>query len=118
MQAVIVGADRIQGIRNEILRVADRLGIEDIDHWTGRKASENRRLLPRRTGLVVFMCDRANHMLMRNVRRQAEHLGIPMVFCRHSATELRDGLDQLLPRDAVLPACEAPAEACRTCPRR
>ncbi|WP_398305918.1 DUF2325 domain-containing protein [Zoogloea sp.] len=95
MQAVIVGADRIEGIRSEILRVADQFGIKDIDHWTGRKASENRRQLSRRTGLVVFMCDRANHMLMRNVRKQAEDLGIPMVFCRHSATEVRERLDEL-----------------------
>ncbi|MBN9697683.1 MAG: DUF2325 domain-containing protein [Zoogloea sp.] len=95
MQAVIVGADRIEGIRSEILRVADHFGIKDIDHWTGRKASENRRQLSRRTGLVVFMCDRANHMLMRNVRKQAEELGIPMVFCRHSATEVRERLDEL-----------------------
>ena len=95
MQAVIVGADRIEGIRSEILRVADQFGIKQIDHWTGRKASENRRQLSRRTGLVVFMCDRANHMLMRNVRKQAEDLGIPMVFCRHSATEVRERLDDL-----------------------
>jgi len=95
MQALIVGADRIEGIRSEILRVADQLGIKDIDHWPGRKASENRRQLPRRTGLVVFMCDRASHMLMRNVRKQAEDLGIPMVFCRHSATEVRERLDEL-----------------------
>jgi hypothetical protein len=74
---------------------ADQFGIKGIDHWTGRKASENRRQLSRRTGLVVFMCDRANHMLMRNVRKQAEDLGIPMVFCRHSATEVRERLDEL-----------------------
>jgi hypothetical protein len=41
------------------------------------------------------MCDRANHMLVRNVRKQAEDLGIPMVFCHHSATEVRERLDDL-----------------------
>lgn len=95
MQALIVGADRIDTIRSEILRVAERFGIEDVDHWPGRKASDSRRALPRRTGLVVFVCDRANHMLMKNVRKQAEDLGIPMVFCRHSATEVRERLDDL-----------------------
>ena len=95
MQALIVGADRIDTIRSEIFRVAVHFGIKDVDHWPGRKASESRRAIPRRTGLVVFVCDRANHMLMRNVRRQAEDLGIPMVFCRHSATELRERLDDL-----------------------
>lgn len=95
MQALIVGADRIDTIRTEILRVADRFGIEDVDHWPGRKTSDSRRALPRRTGLVVFVCDRANHMLMKNVRKQAEELGIPMVFCRHSATEVRERLGDL-----------------------
>jgi hypothetical protein len=32
---------------------------------------------------------------MRHVRRQAEDLGVPMVFCRHSATELRERLEGL-----------------------
>ena len=93
MQAVIVGADRIEGIRSEILRVADQFGIKGIDHWTGRKASESRRQLSRRTGLVVFMCDRANHMLMRNVRKQAEEMAfrwcspaIPQPKCASAST--------------------------------
>lgn len=103
MQALIVGADRIETIRAEILRVAEQLGIKDVDHWTGRKVSDSRRSIPRHTGLVVFVCDRANHMLMKNVRRQAEDLGIPMVFCRHSATEVRERLDDL---------------ACARCPGR
>ena len=95
MQALIVGADKIDVIRAEILRVADQLGIRDVDHWSGRKVADCRRSLSRRTGLVIFMCDRANHMLMRSVRKQAEDLGIPMVFCRHSATEVRERLEGL-----------------------
>jgi len=95
MQALIVGADRVETIRAEIDRVADRLGIREVDHWPGRKAGDGRRQLSRRTRLVVFVCDRSNHMLMRHVRRQAEDLGVPMVFCRHSATELRERLEGL-----------------------
>ena len=95
MQALIVGADRVETIRAEIFRVAGRLGIQDVDHWRGRKAGEGRRVLSSRTRLVVFVCDRANHMLMRHVRRQAQEQGVPMVFCRHSATELRERLEGL-----------------------
>lgn len=95
MQALIVGADRVEGIRAEILRHADQFGIRDIEHWPGRKVSDTSRQLPRKTGLVVFMCDRANHMLMRNVRKQAADMGIPMVFCRHSVTDLRERLGEL-----------------------
>lgn len=95
MQVLIVGADRVETIRAEIFRVAGRLGIRDVDHWPGRKAGEGRRVLSSRTRLVVFVCDRANHMLMRHVRRQAQEQGVPMVFCRHSATELRERLEGL-----------------------
>lgn len=95
MQALIVGADRIDTLRSEIFRVADRFGIKEVDHWTGRKVSESRRSIGRNIALVVFVCDRANHMLMRNVRRQAEERGVPMVFCRHSATEIRERLSDL-----------------------
>ena len=106
MQALIVGADRIDTIRSEIFRVADRLGIKDVDHWTGRKVSECRRTIGRNTALVVFVCDRANHMLMRNVRRQAEDRGIPMVFCRHSATEVRERLIDLAGAGALSAATQ------------
>ena len=95
MQALIVGADRVDTIRAEIMRVGPQLGIEKVDHWPGRKVSESRRAIPSRTRLVVFVCDRANHMLMKNVRKQAEDLGIPMVFCRHSVLEVRERLDDL-----------------------
>lgn len=102
MQALIVGADRVDTIRAEILRVGSQLGIEKVDHWPGRKASESRRAIPSRTRLVVFVCDRANHMLMKNVRKQAEDLGIPMVFCRHSVLEVRERLDDLACAQCIL----------------
>jgi hypothetical protein len=97
MQALIVGADRVRGVRDEILRAAPRLGIEQVEHWPGRKVAESRRQVSNRTALVVFMCDRANHMLMHNVRRQAEARGIPMVFCRHSGAQVRVQLEALMP---------------------
>ena len=97
MQALIVGADRVRGVRDEILRAAPRLGIEQVEHWPGRKASENHRRVSNRTGLVVFLCDRSNHMLMQTVRRQAEARGIPMVFCRHSGAQVRGLLEALAP---------------------
>ena len=68
--------------------VADQLGIKDIDHWPGRKASENRRqLVTHRAGGVVRATGPVI-MLMRNVQT-GRGSGLPMVFCRHSATEVR-----------------------------
>lgn len=98
MTALIVGADRVDTIRAEIFRMAGNLGITgEADHWTGRKTLDARREIPLDTRLVIIVCDRANHMLMRNVRTQAERRNIPVVFCRHSATELRERLFSLSP---------------------
>ncbi|NTV11412.1 MAG: DUF2325 domain-containing protein [Zoogloea sp.] len=96
MKALIVGADRIDGIRAEIFRHAeafDRPGC--INHWNGRKVGDSLREIPSDTRLIVIVCDRASHMLMRSVRNQALRRNIPIVFCRHSATELRQRLGEL-----------------------
>ena len=98
MTALIVGADKVDTIRAEIFRIAGHLGITgDADHWAGRKVGDSRREIPRDTRLVVIVCDRASHMLMKNVRNQAERRNIPIIFCRHSATELRERLGCLGP---------------------
>lgn len=96
MKALIVGADRVDTIRAEINRRAADFGRRGrIDHWDGRKVGDSRREIPSDTHLVVVVCDRANHMLMNSVKKQALRLRIPVVYCRHSATELRERLYSL-----------------------
>lgn len=96
VNALIVGADRVDSIRAEINRRAAETGRHGaIDHWDGRKAGDSRREIPNDTQLVVIVCDRASHMLMRSVRSQAQRRKIPVVFCRHSAIELRQRLCEL-----------------------
>lgn len=102
MNALIVGADKVDTIRAEITRIAPQLGLSgEADHWPGRKVGDAKRDLPRDVNLVVIVCDRTSHMLMRHVRTQADRRKIPVVFCRHSATELRERLDSLPARDRL-----------------
>lgn len=95
MHALIVGADRIDTLREEIARVADHFSITGLEHWSGRKTGDACRPLPSRTGLVIVVCNRSNHMLVKNVRSQANRRGIPLVYCRHSALEVRERLSDL-----------------------
>lgn len=90
MNALIVGADRIEPIRRELVALGERLGITRTEHWSGRSVGDTRKSLSRDTRLVVVICDRLNHQLLRHVRKQAERLGVPLVYARHSLVDLRE----------------------------
>jgi hypothetical protein len=89
MKALIVGADHVEPIRQELLQPGD---ITDTEHWSGRKVGDERRKIPGGTGLIVVICDRINHKLLRNVREQARRRDLPLLYARHSVTEVREKL--------------------------
>jgi hypothetical protein len=68
MKALIVGADRVEPIREELER-AGHFGITRTEHWSGRKVGD--------------------------VRKQASKLGVPTLYSRHSLVEIRDKLATL-----------------------
>jgi len=106
MRALVVGADRIETIRSELLQ-SRHLGITRTDHWSGRQVGDNRRAIPIDTRFVVVVCDRVNHDLLYSVKRQAASRGLPMVYCRHSLVDLRDKLMRMFADGSL--ACEASA---------
>lgn len=92
MKALIVGADHIEPIRYELANGSICGGVTVTAHWTGRKVGDERRKIPSDTGLVVVICDRINHQLLRNVRDQAKRRDLPLLYARHSLTEIREKL--------------------------
>lgn len=92
MKALIVGADHIEPIKQELAHGAFCSGVTATEHWTGRKVGDERRKIPSDTGLVVVICDRINHQLLRNVRDQAKRRDLPLLYARHSLTEIREKL--------------------------
>jgi hypothetical protein len=105
MTALIVGADRIEPIREELVRSSNPICVTHTEHWSGRKAGDLRRVVPDGTRLIVVVCDRVNHSLLASVRRQAGKLGVPMIYCRHSLLDLRQKLAGIRP-----PASESRAQ--------
>lgn len=98
MSLLIVGADNVRTIENEVARLAPALLDTPTEHWSGRKAGDSRRVIPSRTRLVVVVCARVNHELLRHVRRQAEKSDVPLIYCRHSALEMREKLAEFIGR--------------------
>ncbi|MFT3735516.1 MAG: DUF2325 domain-containing protein [Rhodocyclaceae bacterium] len=91
MNALIVGADRIEPIRQEL----ERQGISRCLHWSGRTVGDTRRQVPDNTRVIVVICDRLNHQLLNSVRKQAGKLGVPVIYARHSLIEVRSKLQTL-----------------------
>ena len=89
--ALIVGADRIAAIRAQLLE-SPELGLSAVDHWDGRAPSHAKRRIPNTTALVVCITARVGHMVQKHIKEEAAQLGVPILFCRHSATELRERL--------------------------
>jgi hypothetical protein len=76
-QAVlVVGSD---SLGNLPVRLQAR-GYGEIIHWDGRRRRQRGSNLPKRVKAVVVLCDRVNHQLMQNVKRQSKAAGIPVVY--------------------------------------
>ena len=98
MTALIVGGDYIKPLEKVI---SDR-GVRRIEHWSGRKKSDLKKIVPADTRLVILLCDYICHSLAKKVRSDAERLGLPVIYCRRSVGEFCEKLDQFLPADAVI----------------
>jgi hypothetical protein len=73
---VVVGGDSVEAIKQ-------RFGIDraqTIEHWSGRRARDLQRSLPKDTEAVVVILDRISHSLARKVRAEAGRRGLPISF--------------------------------------
>lgn len=84
MSALIVGGDRVHAIREELEKASPTPGSLRIEHWPGRKPGYSRRSISSGTRVIVFVCRHLSHSLMLHVRRQADDLGVPVVYLRRS----------------------------------
>lgn len=90
MTALVIGGDHIDKIRRELVEH----GLDKIEHWGGRKPADARREIPARVKLVVMVTDQLNHAMLYNATIKATRLGLPIIYSRRSAHELRDKLGE------------------------
>lgn len=89
--ALIVGGDRIKGIR----QVLGSYGVKKISHWTGRKAGDSNKVIPRDTRLIVLVTDWVSHSFTEKVKRDASMRGIHIVYTPNGPTALKTRLEKL-----------------------
>ena len=83
MTVLIVGGDRI----SSIAKFLAQNGYEDIKHWDARRNGDTHRFIPQSTRLVVILINFLNHGMVKKIKRDAEQLGLPVLFSKNSASE-------------------------------
>lgn len=84
MTVLIVGGDHISSIS----RYLAQNGFSNIEHWDARRNGDTHRFMPQSTRLVVILINYLNHGMAKKIKRQAEQLGVPVLFSKNSASEL------------------------------
>jgi hypothetical protein len=100
MSTLVIGGDRIETIRREL----NEFGLQDIEHWDGRKPADSRKSIPERIKLVVMVTDQLSHTLLYNASISATRLGLPIIYTRRAAHELRGKLGELYSKNRPKPA--------------
>ena len=89
--ALIVGGDQIDGIR----QVLASHGITQINHWSGRKVGDGKKIIPQDTQLIVLVTDWISHTFTHNIKRSAAKRGVRIVYTPNGPAALRTRLDRL-----------------------
>ena len=84
MTVLIVGGDRI----SSITKYLTQNGFDEINHWDARRNGDTHRYMPQNTRLVVILINFLNHGMAKKIKRDAEQLGVPVLFSKNSASEL------------------------------
>jgi hypothetical protein len=88
MTTLVIGGDRIDTIRREL----GVHGLNDVEHWVGRKPADARKTIPDRVKLVVVVTDQLSHSMLYSATVGATRNGLPIIYTRRSAYELREQL--------------------------
>ncbi|KYZ77982.1 dihydroorotate dehydrogenase [Anaerosporomusa subterranea] len=81
MSVVVIGGDHLGHIERKLYE----RGVSKLIHVSGRKKSDNRRVvLNSQTAAVLIFTDYINHNLMEEVKSQARCLDIPVIFSKRS----------------------------------
>ncbi len=91
MTILVVGGDSAKVFKQRIGG-----GLSRVEHWSGRKKRDLTRSIPKATDAVVVVLDRVSHALVRRVRAEASHRGLPLYF-RKRARQCNTDSQQIIP---------------------
>jgi hypothetical protein len=99
--ALIVGGDRIDGIK----QVLGSYGVTRIDHWSGRKAGDGKRVIPQDTELIVLVTDWISHNFTHKIKQSAAKRGVRIVYTPNGPAALKSRLDRINDDSTMEVAC-------------
>ena len=89
--ALIVGGDQIASIKQEL----KNFGITNINHWSGRKVGDGKKVIPHNTELIVLITDWISHQFTYKIKQDAAKRGVQIVYTPNGPTALRTRLNGL-----------------------
>ncbi len=92
MTVLIVGADRISAFIPKL----EKIGVEEVIHWSGRSQKVAKNDIPSRTGMVIFCTDFLHHNAARTLKKKTKEKGLPVVYCRRAWSEIEPAVARLL----------------------
>ena len=89
--ALIVGGDQIASIKQEL----KNYGITEINHWSGRKVGDGKKVIPHDTKLIVLITDWISHQFTYKIKQDAAKRGLQIIYTPNGPAALRARLKQL-----------------------
>ncbi len=89
--ALIVGGDQIARIKEEL----KNYGITEINHWSGRKVGDGKKVIPHDTKLIVLITDWISHQFTHKIKQDAAKRGLQIIYTPNGPASLRARLQQL-----------------------
>ena len=89
--ALIVGGDHIDGIK----RILTHHGIDQINHWSGRKVGDSHKIIPKDTKVIVLITDWISHAFTMKVKKNATKQGINVIYMPNGSATLANKLQSL-----------------------
>ncbi len=99
--ALIVGGDRIDGIK----QVLGSYGVTRINHWSGRKAGDGKKVIPHDTQLIVLVTDWISHNFTHKIKQSAAKRGVRIVYTPNGPAALKSRLDRIDDKTTTEAAC-------------
>jgi hypothetical protein len=101
--ALIVGGDQIDGIKQELAN----FGIQHINHWSGRKVGDGKKIIPQDTELIVLITDWISHTFTHKIKQSAAKRGVRIVYTPNGPAALRSRLARIKQDAAQEADCQA-----------
>ena len=99
---LIVGGDQIEGIK----QVLNNHGVDQINHWTGRKSGDSSRVIPHDTKIIVLITNWISHSITHKIKKNAMKRGIKVIYTPNGGTALHNRLQKAGADFALESDCE------------